>query len=160
MKFSQVLRNKHFNNLAAIIRVAATSIAWRERHADVPFWTLHSAFFDLVFMPGKRRNDITAAFVGLITALTAADEHLFYTVDDMDWFVSVLDSDDRDVVLALFCAWAVAPCDFCTPDEAAEQFGGAASTWRNKAAAGDIPGAVKKGKQWLLPLPVLRAWSS
>lgn len=31
------------------------------------------------------------------------------------------------------------------------------STWRNKAANGEIAGAVKKGKQWLLPVSVLRS---
>lgn len=38
-----------------------------------------------------------------------------------------------------------------TPAEAAELFGGAESSWRNRAASGEIPGAFKKGKQWLIP---------
>lgn len=42
-----------------------------------------------------------------------------------------------------------------TPQEVAEATGTSDSQWRNKAAAGDIPGAIKKGKQWLLPRSVL-----
>lgn len=41
--------------------------------------------------------------------------------------------------------------NYLTPDEIAERTGDAASGWRNKAAAGKIPGAIKKGKQWLIP---------
>lgn len=46
-------------------------------------------------------------------------------------------------------AWLNA--NFLTPDEIAGMTGMAASTWRNKAARGEITGAVKKGKQWLIP---------
>lgn len=44
-----------------------------------------------------------------------------------------------------------ASLDFVTPGEAAVLTGTAESGWRNRAAAGKIPGAVKKGKQWLIP---------
>ncbi len=47
--------------------------------------------------------------------------------------------------------------NWMTPAEVAEAIGTSESNWRNKAAAGLIPGAVKKGKQWLLPRSVLRA---
>jgi len=43
-----------------------------------------------------------------------------------------------------------------TPGEIAAETGTNTSTWRNKAAAGKVPGAIKKGKQWLLPRVVLR----
>jgi len=38
-----------------------------------------------------------------------------------------------------------------SPDEAAALTSTSASSWRNRAAAGKIPGAFKKGKQWLIP---------
>lgn len=44
-----------------------------------------------------------------------------------------------------------------TPAQVAEITRTNESTWRNKAAAGDVPGAHKEGKQWLLPRAVLRA---
>jgi Ser/Thr protein kinase RdoA (MazF antagonist) len=47
--------------------------------------------------------------------------------------------------------------NWLTPAEIAAATGTAESTWRNKAAAGQVPGAVKKGKQWLIPRAVLRA---
>jgi hypothetical protein len=45
--------------------------------------------------------------------------------------------------------------NYLTPDEIAERTGDAASGWRNKAAAGKIAGAIKKGKQWLIPLSAI-----
>lgn len=38
-----------------------------------------------------------------------------------------------------------------TPVEAAALTGTSESGWRNRAAAGKIAGAIKKGKQWLIP---------
>jgi hypothetical protein len=37
------------------------------------------------------------------------------------------------------------------------RFGMLPITWRKRAAEGNIPGAIKKGKQWLLPVSVLRS---
>ena len=45
----------------------------------------------------------------------------------------------------------ISPDSLLTPAEAAVLFGGAESSWRNRAASGEIPGAFKKGKQWLIP---------
>lgn len=55
----------------------------------------------------------------------------------------------RDVTLTLDAQ------SFVTPAEVAAATGTSESQWRNKAAAGVIPGAVKKGKQWLLPRSIL-----
>lgn len=46
---------------------------------------------------------------------------------------------------------AISPDSLLTPAEAAAFFGGAESSWRNRAASGEIPGVFKKGKQWLIP---------
>jgi len=51
----------------------------------------------------------------------------------------------------------VYPFPWLSPAEVAQITGTAESTWRNRAAAGKIPDAVKVGKQWLLPRAVLRA---
>lgn len=42
--------------------------------------------------------------------------------------------------------------EMLTPAEAAKRFGRSESSFRNRAAAGDFPGARKRGKQWLIPL--------
>ena len=52
-----------------------------------------------------------------------------------------------------FVAVALIPRQYVTPNEAAAFTATAESSWRNRAAAGEIPGAVKKGKQWLIPWP-------
>lgn len=44
-----------------------------------------------------------------------------------------------------------------TPAEIAVKTGTSESSWRNRAAAGKIPGAFKKGKQWLIPYEYSRA---
>lgn len=41
------------------------------------------------------------------------------------------------------------------PSELAAVTGEGESTWRWRAAEGVVPGAIKKGKQWLLPKTVL-----
>lgn len=46
---------------------------------------------------------------------------------------------------------AVGGGEWLTPAEAAAITGTSASGWRNRAAAGKLPGAFKKGKQWLIP---------
>lgn len=43
-----------------------------------------------------------------------------------------------------------------TPEEAAAESGLAAGTWRWRAGRGEVPGAIKKGKQWLIPRSALR----
>ena len=160
MNLSEVLTNPHFNNLTAIIRVAFRSSTWRQNHADVPVKTLEKNFSNLVlFKPDEavpNKVQVISAFSDLIMALTQADSRLLYTKDDYQWFIEVLDADEW-WKLALMCAWYSAPDTRLTPVEIAEKTGTNESTWRNKAASGEIPGATKKGKQWLLPRSVLRS---
>ena len=157
--FTNILHNEHFNNFAAIIRAAYHSKQWQAR-TGVPVWTLVRNF-DQATAPdlGKQMDkaDVLDAFTALVTALAAADGRLVYSQDDMDWFISVLDSPSPLVPLNMLKAWFSAYDQMLTPAEVAEQTGTAESTWRNKAAAGEFPGAQKKGKQWLLPVSVLRS---
>jgi hypothetical protein len=46
--------------------------------------------------------------------------------------------------------------NYLTPAEISQITETAESTWRNKASNGEIPGAIKKGKQWLLPVSSIR----
>lgn len=163
MKYTDVLRNEHFNNLASIIRVPFRSMAWKRQHADVPFWMLVGEFADAVkpsksALPLDRQRTIKA-ITNLLITITQADDRLSYTPEDIDWFVSVLDMPDSEAraVLNLFSAWFSAADTYVTPTEVATATNTAESGWRNKAAAGEIPGAIKKGKQWLLPVAWLRS---
>ena len=52
-----------------------------------------------------------------------------------------------------YVAVALIPRKYATAAEAAVFTGTSESSWRNRAAAGQFPGAVKRGKTWLIPWP-------
>lgn len=151
MNYSDILSNPHFRRLAAVLRVPYRSQSWRRQHQDVPFWSLTRSL--------AMNSDAPANFLQVIAdvlhRIVAADPTLAYDTSDLDWLVSMLDTQHGPTVAAMLLAYASSVDEYLTPVEAADRFGGAESTWRNKAAQGAIPGAVKKGKQWLLPLSVL-----
>jgi len=159
MKYSDILRNEHFNNLAAIIRVPFWSEAWRKQYNGVPFWSMLNDLNEIKTEQhfSQNRAEFVARFCDLISSVTIADSNLDYTEADLAWFIQAMDDEHALAIASLLLAWASAPDELLTPAEVAEITGTADSTWRNKAAAGEIPGAVKKGKQWLLPRSVLRA---
>lgn len=154
MKFSDILKNKHFNNLAAIIRVPFLSERWRKKHAEVPFWKMIN---DLDQAKDVSRTETVKHFCILLVTLTTADPRLNYAEEDLQWLVEEIDGSHGLTIASLLLAWASAPDTMLTPREVAEATGTSDSQWQNKAAAGDIPGAVKKGKQWLLPRSLLRS---
>lgn len=159
MKYSDILKNKHFNNLAAIIRIPHLSKSWRDDHNEVTFWRLledlNDAKTDETF--ATNRTEFVNRFCALMVELTTADPRLTYTEQDLTWLVESMDSEYALVIASLLLAWASAPDELLTPLEVAAATGTHESNWRNKAAAGEIPGAIKKGKQWLLPRSVLRS---
>lgn len=154
MNYSDILDNEHFLSLAALVRSTFRSPNWRHQHPDVPFWTLWRNLDNVTPVNGPpwNRNQVLTAFTALLTALVEADPRLSYTTDDIAWLVSVLDDAElQKVTISLWMAYATAPADLLTPAEAANATDTSESYWRNRAAAGEIPGAYKKGKQWLLP---------
>lgn len=156
--FSIILEDPHFNNLAAIIRVPFLSHSWKKQHASVPFWALIQNLSSVT--PGEagwNKEQVLAAFTDLLLEITTADTRLSYTPEDVKWFVETLDSDSHKAVISMLQAWYSAPGQLVTPAEIAEQTGSAESTWRNKAANGELPGSIKKGKQWLIQASVLRS---
>ena len=160
MNFTDVIKNEHFVSLSAILRVPFQSHTWKKLHPEVPFWTLNENLGKAVHRDSKLdRDQVVAAITDILVAVTSADDVLCYTEDDLTWLFSWLDGEDTTAkaVYSLWMAYYSAPADTITPAEVAEKTGTAESTWRNKAAAGLIPGAEKKGKQWLLPVTVLRS---
>jgi len=158
MKYSDILKSDHFNNLAAIIRVPFLSEHWRKEHDEVPFWSLLDELNEVKTEEyfATNRAEFVNRFCAFLVTLTAADERLTYSEEDLVWFIEVMDSEHALSIISLLFAWFSAPDTMLTPTEVAAATGTAESGWRNKAAAGLIPGAVKKGKQWLLPRSVLR----
>lgn len=158
MNYWDILRNEHFNNIAAIVRVPFQSSSWRDNHVAMPFWTRLEELDKLRAVLGKKDSKaFVAQFCRFLAELTESDPRLVYTQEDLAWFIKIMDSDQAESITALLFAWFSAPDEMLTPAEVAGRTGTHESGWRNKAAAGNIPGAIKKGKQWLLPRSVLRA---
>lgn len=157
MKYSHILKNPHFNNIAAIIRVPFLSQSWRDEHNQVPFWTLLDELNDIKTEPffNTNRNEFTQCFLSFLVTLTTEDPRLSYTEDDLNWFIETMDGEHALPVISLLFAWFSAPDTLLTPAEVAAATGTHESTWRNRCARGEIPGAFKKGKQWLIPRSIL-----
>ena len=158
MNYSDILHNPHFNNLASIVRVPFWSKDWKEQHARVPFWTLIDNLKKVTPLdPAWNKTEVMVALTKLLVSLTEADERLSYTEEDLAWLVETLDSDNHKTIIMLWMAWFSASDTMLTPVEIAEKTGTSESQWRNKAAAGEFPGAVKSGGTWQIPKSILRS---
>lgn len=161
-KYTDIIYGEHFNNLAIILNIPFHSQQWRNEHS-VPFWTLWDQFNKVTPVDGRyNKHDVIKAFTDLLFDVTSADPLLlWYTEDDLKWFVSVLDGPRPNLVINLFKAWVAATHAFVTPAELAGITGLTAANWRNRAAGQrgykPIPGCRKAGKDWLIPLAVLQA---
>lgn len=156
MKYTDILNHPSFQSIAAAIRIPFRSAYWRQQHPDVPFWKLLD---DLTKLPGgPTHQQWLSRWTALQVALAEADPSLVISTEDVSWLLSWMEhkpEDEAIAVIAMLYAYASAPDVTLTPAEIAAATGTAESTWRNKAAAGEIAGAVKRGKQWLIPERVL-----
>lgn len=155
MGYRNILKNEHFRRLAAVIRVPFRSQSWRRDHPDVPVWDLLRRIDHVTPIDGWAwdRKAVIKAFTDFLTAVVSADDGLSYTTGDVRWLVETFDGSPdvyRPTILLLKGYYSAAD-DMVTTGEAARLSGEAESTWRNRAAAGQVPGAEKKGKTWLLP---------
>jgi len=159
MKFGTILKNKHFCNLAAIIRVPFLSHHWKKNHPEVPFWKLLDELNDVKTeqMFHSNKDEFVTRFCAFLVTLTTADPRLTYSPEDLNWFIGAMENEYNYVIVNLLFAYFSANDEMLTAPEVAEITDTSESNWRNKAASGEIPGAVKKGKTWLLPRSVLRA---
>lgn len=152
--FSDILHNPCFARLCVPIRVVFHSHEWKRAHPEVPIrhllerWEKFSLNYDLY------PHEYLPALINLLTAIGKATPRLMYQAKDLEGFQRLLEGRGA-VVAHLFGAYASAADRLITPVQAAEVSGNAESAWRNRAAAGDIPGAWKAGKQWLLPVSVI-----
>lgn len=160
MDYLSITQDDSFQRLAAFIR-AAKSTEWAQSHPECKFGFYYANFVRLArqYHPDLRR-DLIEAYAGMTSSAIEADAQLMHyaTTDVAAWFVSLLDGERQEVKTTLALMLAVASCEdtMLTPVECAERTGTSESGWRNKAAAGDIPGARKAGKQWLIPLSWIR----
>lgn len=89
-------------------------------------------------------------FVEMVNAAVSADPSIQVAEENIKWAVDAISTHDT-LSLALVWTLSVTPPHYLTPAEVAAATGTAESSWRNKCAAGQIEGAVKKGKRWLIP---------
>lgn len=157
MKFLDIINNDSFQSITSILRIPLRNVAWRNEHRDVPAQTLWSGLVDLP--GGPTHGDWLSRWTALQVALTEADPNLTITETDLTWLLSWMDHEPETeavAVMAMLYAYAMAPDETMTPAEAAEATGTSESSWRNRAAAGQFPGSVKAGKQWLIPVRYVR----
>lgn len=89
-------------------------------------------------------------FTRMVIEAVRDDPAIQVPEESLAWAVDVISTHDT---LSLTLVWGLSttPPHYITPAEAAMQTETAESSWRNKCASGVIEGAVKKGKQWLIP---------
>lgn len=153
--FLGIVHHPNFVRVSAIIRTPFWSSAWRHAHPDVPFWSLLDDVKKSLQIGD--RDAMFGALSTLLREIADATERLRYSEDDIDWLVRTMDEPNWSTTLWLLMAYASAPDTLYAPSELAAVTEIAESTWRKYAATGIVPGAVKKGKQWLLPKSVLIA---
>jgi hypothetical protein len=103
MKFSNILKNEHFNNLASIIRTPFHSSQSRPPH----FWPLIKKFQAVTPPDGSwNHQEVIAAFTDLLILFP-----LSYTESDLAWFISLLDAAPGiyKPTVKLLQAWYSAP---------------------------------------------------
>ena len=161
MQITQILSNPHFCNIVAIIRVPLHSWEWRDENPEVRFeariYSIESLMTRDRFQDEGDKYEFTQRFISLLKDIMKTDDRLRYTNDDIQWFVEAMVQAHALVIMSMLFASAYAEDQYLTPPEIAAKTGTSESNWRNKAAAGEFPGAQKKGKVWLIPLSVLQS---
>jgi hypothetical protein len=161
LQLMQILDDPHFCNLVAIIRIPLHSRDWREENPEVRFperiFRIKTMMTKQHFRSKGDRYEFTQLFINLLKDIMLADSRLRYTKDDIQWFVEAMEQENALVIMSMLFASAYADDQYMTPPEIAAQTGKSESNWRNKAAAGEFPGAIKRGKVWLIPVSVLRS---
>jgi len=153
--FSDILRDENFVEMAAFVRTPFRSAGWRNSRPEFPFHTKWNRVVALCRMDNAPwdKSAVVVAWSDLLLGITTSNPHKLrtYSTNNYEWLLSVIDSDQHKVIIGLLLAAISAPVSLWTPAELEEVSGVHAVTWRQRAQAGKIPGAIKKGKTWLLP---------
>src|SRR5690242_14294040 len=143
-----ILQNKHFLQFAAILSVTM-SPGWRMRHPEMPSTqsTIEYSLSRLGHSTAKDAENIRRDFIdewtNLFTQMVKADPGLSYSVEDMDWFVEILDGDDGAARVTFSMLFAVASTSaiWLTLDMVSAITGTPESTLRRHASEGRFAGA-------------------
>lgn len=150
MRYSDLTANENFQDIAACIR----SVYYSDERSHSVFPTAYNQLVEVTWP--YHPDEWFDRFVDL--QLVMAEKHqVTLSTANLDWLIEQLGTERPDAIVSLLLAYATAPEETLTPVEMAERTGAAESGWRNKAAAGLLPGARKKGKQWLIPARYAKA---
>lgn len=154
-----ILQNAHFNGWVARLR-AALSPQFANLYPDI---NVRGKLDDLekVAVRGHNESQIIERLTGLLMAMLTADMDLFaYSEQEYVWLLGELTGDHRSLPMSLLLALSHVTVQGITPVEAAAISDWGEATWRAYCGQGKVLGAVKKGKQWLIPESFvrLRAW--
>jgi len=159
--YTDILKNPHFSQFAALLSVPYRSYQWRNQHPHIPFWLRTQELSKLLNGGGlahpAMRDAFQEKFLKLINELRQADPRLKYSEEDIAWLIDTLQSEQASVAMSMLLAMASAKTTYATPVQIANATETNESTWRNRAASGEFVGAYKAGKQWLIPIMSLRA---
>lgn len=155
MRFSDIIEDVNFRAICVPIRVALHAPNWRKRHSNVNVWGLYNTLEHATEKYAQQMEAYVPALTKLLNAIGKASPQLIISTETFAGYLRLID-DYGAVVPPMMLAYASAPDRFATPVQVADATHSSESLWRNRAAAGEIPGAIKAGKQWLLPRDVLR----
>lgn len=150
---SALTRNVHFLRFVALLSVPQAA-GWRMEHPEVPPVrnTLNRLMRLRKGLPARTaQEDFMNEFSPLIQRLVEADTNLHYYTDDMDWITQSISSEDAPLIFSLLFAYASCPVHWYTAEQVSTFTNNAPSTWRMRAANGEIIGAKMVGKTWLFP---------
>ena len=154
MQYLPEVRSRPFQRIAAVLRFPLVHWVGKNQHP----WETWVGSLEAAVLNGDH-DAFLGVFSQIAVALAATKTVRFQlTTEDVEWVVSVLDRPDADrkTIFALLLATARAVEISVTPAQLAEATGEGESTWRKRATT--IPGAVKHGKQWLVPVQILVAF--
>lgn len=110
MKYSDILKNEHFQNLAANVQ-ALYQPGWKCKHPGSKAATIVIGL-DKIRTGNNfahNRAEIVGQFSALLVDMAHADSELTYTEDDLTWFVESMDTPGARAILSLLFAYASAP---------------------------------------------------
>lgn len=160
MKLTDIIRTPEFRKIAAILRLTYTTTFTRA-HKDIPLLTQRDLVAKLAFdgaIIKTNPDEFFREFSKLLTLIEKASPRMRVSVADLTWLTEKVKSKDGYAILALLMGYSSAKDRMVTPAMLGEITDKSSRTWRDRARAGDIPGAFQTGSnemQWLIPVSVV-----
>jgi len=159
-KYFDLFSNASLNRLAIVIRVSIASEDWRQRHPDLTIWHDWDRVQKII-KGGWHETEtptLIESFIEVVAGVVASDPICaLHAPEDFVWWIERAQRCDSLALNIWMAKCYLHPADdMITPAELAKLTNTAESGWRNKAHDSKIPGAIQKGKQWLLPKSALR----